>query len=233
MLKPWGWPGHKGQGLLDVRVWECVSPQGPTAPLFPALVPPLPSSFPPAPFPPGEWWEGRCSRRWTGLASRDHSSAHPEPGCEGAGPVQSLCPAASSHKGLGTARSLAERRRMPGLLPWAVVPSPNLCFSAGLWGHPARLCRVPAVEEAQLPGQDETDRADWRVLGEDNPQAPGPGWTRAAPRAHGEGCVAVPGLPCSSPQPRAWSCILLPCPQARSPQGLFSRPLSPPCPLGC
>lgn len=47
-------------------------------------------------------------------------------------PVQTRFPAASSHKGLGTAQSLAERRRMPGLLAWAVVPSPSLCFSAGI-----------------------------------------------------------------------------------------------------
>ena len=26
MLTPQGWPGRNGQGLLDVRVWECVSP---------------------------------------------------------------------------------------------------------------------------------------------------------------------------------------------------------------
>ena len=147
-------------------------------------------------------------------------------------PVQSLSPAASSHTGLGTARSLGERRRMPGRLPWALVPSPSLCFSAGLWGHPPRLCRVPGVDEAWLPGQDTPDAPDCRVLGEDKPQTPGPGWTRAAPRARGEGCAAVPCLPCSSLGPRAWSCILLPCLQARTPQGLFSRPLSPPCPQG-
>lgn len=46
----------------------------------------------------------------------------------------------------------------------------------------------------------------------------------------GEGCAAEPHLPCSSPEPTAWSHILLPCLQAQTPQGLFSRPLSPPCP---
>ena len=47
-------------------------------------------------------------------------------------PVQTLSPAASSQKGLGMTQSVAKRRRMPGLLPWALMPSPILCFSAGL-----------------------------------------------------------------------------------------------------
>ena len=57
------------------------------------------------------------------------------------------------------------------------------------------------------------------------PQA---GWTRAAPRARGEGCAAVPCLPCSSLEPRAWSCTLLPCLQAQmSPRALLQETWHP------
>ena len=111
---------------------------------------------------------------------------------------------------------------MPGLLPWAVVPSPSLCFSAGLWEHPPRLCKVPGMEEAQLPGRDASDTPDWRVLGEDNPQAPRPGPTCpwgglcscASPALLQPGAQSLelhpPSLPSSTQPPRALLQALLP-----------------------
>lgn len=47
MLTPRGWPGHKGQGLREIRAWQRVSSRGPTAPLLPCAG--LATAFP---FPP-------------------------------------------------------------------------------------------------------------------------------------------------------------------------------------
>lgn len=103
-------------------------------------------------------------------------------------------------------------------------PPQSPSSSAGLSGSPRRRCKAAQVETAQAPGPDTADRQNRGVLGEDNPQAPGPGLDKGCP------LCSCASLPCSSPEPAAWSCILLPCPQAQSPQGLFSRPLSPPRP---
>lgn len=50
-----GWPGHKGQRLLDVRVWGCVSPPGPTAPRLPCPGPTAAFLLPPAACCGGGW----------------------------------------------------------------------------------------------------------------------------------------------------------------------------------
>lgn len=196
----------------------------------------------------GEQWEGRCSLKGSGPASQHQSSAHPQPGHEGAeaalagepsvllgdarGRCCWLCPAlgslglqpslpaavgphllcpsgcpqpwwqfSSSQESLfcwlaaedtqdggcpvsppqalgpvqtrssatpnrlGIAWSLAKRK---GLLPWAVVPSPSLCFSAGLQGSSPSCCKVPEAETAQVPDPDAAGMEDWRGLGENN-----------------------------------------------------------------
>ena len=87
---------------------------------------------------------------------------------------------------------------MPRLLPWALVPSPNLCFSTGFPGHPQCLWRVPALEEAQLRGQDRADTPDRTVLGEDNPQSPGLAGRGLQP-CHGEGCANLHRCPAPAP----------------------------------
>jgi len=84
----------------------------------------------------------------------------------------------------GSPQEQSQEGDTPGLLPQAVVPSPIFCCSAGLRGSPPGCGRAPWVEAAQAPGADPADVDDRRVLGEDNPQAPGP--------RLGEGCS--PGL---------------------------------------
>ena len=118
---------------------------------------------------------------------------------------------------------------MPGLLAqaiWCHLPASAALQASG----EALLAAAELLKWKQLRHLLQTQQT-WRIgecLVRTTPKPQGPGWTRAAPRARGEGCPAVPPLPCSSPEPGARSCILLPCPHARSPQGLFSRPLSPP-----
>ena len=122
---------------------------------------------------------------------------------------------------------------MPGLLAQAVVPSPSFCCSAGLRGSPPCCSRASQVETAPTPAADPADVEDRRVLGEDNPQAPGPGLD--------EGCPTCPwgGLSsCASPallQPAARSPELHPPSlpsRTEPPRALLQAPLPSPHPAG-
>ena len=58
---------------------------------------------------------------------------------------------------------------------------PFLSPSAGLSGSPPCRCKAAKVETAQAPDPDAADMQNWGVLGEDNPQAPGPRLDKGCP----------------------------------------------------
>ena len=110
---------------------------------------------------------------------------------------------------------------MPGLLPWALVPSPSLCFSPQASRDTfcafADLLQWMRLSSMAMAGQT-------HLLGECLVRATPKclGWAGRGPSAVPLG-RAVPLCIAALLQPGCSSCILLPCPRVRSPQGLFSR----------
>ena len=102
-----------------------------------------------------------------------------------------------------------------GPVPWAAVPSPGLCCSAGLSGNPASSYQVPEEQEAQAAAGEGADMGGRRVPGKDGPKAPDPAWTSPLP-----------------PRPSVWGWRLCPCPLLQ-PIAASLQPTHAPFPRAC
>ena len=115
---------------------------------------------------------------------------------------------------------------MPDLLLQTMLPSPSFCCSVGRQGRPPWCSRAPQVETARTPGADTAEMEDWRVLGEDDPQVPGPRLDKGTYLCCGLCRCASPALL----QPRAAS--LFPVLKNRAPKGSSLCPAALPAPTG-